>query len=372
MNTALRERLTQFNRRFQHELVPLVATDVGQPLTPTLERLLRVWEMIEIERYVPATRGLVGRPPIDRAALARAFVAKVMLGFSQTSDLVERLNADSLLRRLCGFDLRRRNPLNESLFSRAFGEFARQGLAERAHEALIRRELGDALIGHISRDATAIEARERPVRAKSEPTPPAPPRKRGRPCKGEVRPPRPSSRIERQAAGQSLAAMLADLPTACDVGAKRNSQGFKSSWIGYKLHLDVADGMIPVSAVLTSASVHDSQVAIPLATITAQRVTHLYDLMDAAYCSPILREYSRRLGHVPLIDHNPRQGEKIEFAPHEARRFNERSTVERVNARLKDDFGARRVNVRGATKVMLHVMFGVLALTAEQLLRWIT
>jgi len=28
---------------------------------------------------------------------------------------------------------------------------------------------------------------------------------------------------------------------------------------------------------------HDSQVAIPLATLTAGRVTSLYDLMDSAY-----------------------------------------------------------------------------------------
>ena len=43
--------------------------------------------------------------------------------------------------------------------------------------------------------------------------------------------------------------------------------------------------------------------------------------------------------------------------------------VERVNARLKDEFGARTVRVRGAVKVMAHLMFGVLALTADQLLR---
>ena len=51
--------------------------------------------------------------------------------------------------------------------------------------------------------------------------------------------------------------MLADLPTACDVGSKKNSKGYKETWIGYKLHLDVACGQIPVSCVLTSASVHD-------------------------------------------------------------------------------------------------------------------
>lgn len=378
MNTALRDRLTQFHRRCQHELVPLVEADVGQKLTPVMEQLLRIWEQVEIERFVPSSRGLVGRPPIERAALARAFVAKAVLGLTQTSDLVERLNADALLRRLCGFDLRRKTPLNESLFSRAFAEFAEQGLAARVHEALIRRELGDALIGHVSRDATAVEARERPVKPVLSPVegvqaaPPPPARKRGRPRKGEVRPPKQATRIERQAAGMSLPAMLADLPTACDVGTKRNSQGFKTTWIGYKLHLDVADGMIPIAAVLTSASVHDSQVAIPLALISAQRVTHLYDLMDAAYCSPIIRAHSRSLGHVPLIDHNPRSGDKIEFAPHEARRFQERSTVERVNARLKDDFGAARVNVRGPAKVMTHLMFGVLVLAADQLLRWVT
>lgn len=77
-------------------------------------------------------------------------------------------------------------------------------------------------------------------------------------------------------------AMFVDLPRACDIGVKHDSQGFASRWIGYKLHLDVADGMIPISAGLTSASVHDSQVAIPLATPTTQRVSHLHDLMDAA------------------------------------------------------------------------------------------
>lgn len=96
MNTALRDRLTQFHRRFQQELVPLVEADVGQPLTPMLKQLLRIWEQVEIERFVPSSRGLVGRPPRERAALARAFVAKAVLGLTQTSDLVERLNADAL------------------------------------------------------------------------------------------------------------------------------------------------------------------------------------------------------------------------------------------------------------------------------------
>lgn len=376
MNTAVRTQLTQSHRLFQHELVPLLESDLGHALTPKLMQLVQIWELIEIERFVPSTRGAIGRPARERHALARAFVAKAVLGLSETSALIERLAVDRSLRRLCGFDLRHPAP-NESLFSRAFAEFAAGGLASRVHEALIKSQLGTALIGHLSRDSTAIPVRESPATAT--PTPkadalPAPAKKRGRPRQGDARAdaePTPT-RIQRQRAHPDLAAMLADLPTGCDIGTKRNSNGYKTSWIGYKLHLDVGDGMVPISAIVTSASVHDSQVAIPLATLSAQRVTTLYDLMDAGYCSPLLREHSRQLGHVPLIDHNPRRGEKREFAPHEAQRYQERTAVERVNGRLKDSFGLHRVNVRGHQKVAGHLMFAVLALTADQFLRWVT
>jgi hypothetical protein len=120
---------------------------------------------------------------------------------------------------------------------------------------------------------------------------------------------------------------------------------------------------------LTSASLHDSQVAIPLATMTAQRVSNLYDLMDAAYDAEIIRVHSRSLGHEPIIAHCRRWGEKRELAPHQERRFRERTAVERVNARLKEEFGGRLVRVRGPAKVMTSLMFGILALTADQLLR---
>jgi hypothetical protein len=127
------------------------------------------------------------------------------------------------------------------------------------------------------------------------------------------------------------------------------------------------DGDVPVSAVLTSASVHDSQVAIPLAQMTAQRVTSLYDLMDSAYDAPQIHAFSGRLGHVPIIDPNPRGGEKVPLAPAQAERFKERSAAERVNSLLKERYGGRWVRVRGAAKVMCHLMFGLVALTATAL-----
>jgi len=94
-------------------------------------------------------------------------------------------------------------------------------------------------------------------------------------------------------------------------------------WIGYKLHLDCADGDIPISA-LTSASMHDSQAAIPLAQMSEERVTSLYDLMDAAYDAPQIHEYSAKLGHVPIIDNNPRSSEIKYMDPTTKARFKDR------------------------------------------------
>jgi len=82
---------------------------------------------------------------------------------------------------------------------------------------------------------------------------------------------------------------------------------------------------------------HDSQAAIPLAQMSAERVTSLYDLMDAAYDAPQIHAYSAKLGHVPIIDNNPRKGEKKHMDPATKARFAERSAAERVNSDLKDN-----------------------------------
>ena len=269
-----------------------------------------------------------------------------------------------------GASFRKKLP-SEATFSRAFAEFAEAGLAERTHAALVQETLGEQLIGHISRDGTAIEARETPTKRDNAPeSAPAVAKKRGRPCKDEIREVKPGKLAQQQ--GKPLAQLLNELPRECDRGSKCNAQGYKNSWNGYRLHIDTTDCGVPVSALLSSASMHDSLAAMPLALMTAERVTNCYDLMDAAYCSSVLREHSRGLGHVPLIDHNPRKGEKIEFTHSEAQRYKERSQAERINARLKDDYGGRYVRVRGNAKVMSHLMFGIQALTANQLMRLLT
>ena len=381
---SLRETLNTYWLRVQHELLPWLDDTVG-PLGERHQQLVSVLGLARIENFVPSCHGVAGRPASERAALARAFVAKAVFNFPTTILLIEMLAADKALRRLCGWQRAGEVP-SEATFSRAFAGFAESALPSRLHEALIKESHADRLIGHISRDSMAIEAREKPA-AKPEPLEAAAPTKskRGRPRKDEVRPPRLLRRIERQD-GMNLSAMLADLPRHCDVGAKRNAKGHKESWIGYKLHIDTADGEIPISCVLTAASVHDSQAAIPLATMTATRVVNLYDLMDSAYDVAEIKQHSRDLGHVPIIDINPRAtpGLKQELAQEAKRlrrlghhtaeqaRYRERSTAERVNGGLKDNHGGRTLRVRGADKVMCHLMFGVLSFTALQLLRLVT
>jgi len=336
-HTSLRQRLNAVQR----ELIEGLGAEMGTPMTPALERVVHTLDWVRIEDFVADGCG-VGRPPRERFALANAFIAKAVLRLPTTV-------------------------------------------------ALIKEPLGDQLIGHISRDGTAIEVRERPANQACDvppaadtaqaplsqdaapaqadtPTPERLPKKRGRPRRGEVREPKAPSHIGRQRR-QDVQQMLDELPKHCDRGAKCNAQGYKIAWNGYKLHFDTADCGVPISAVLTSASVHDSQVAVPLSRLSAQRVTNLYDVMDAAYCSAELREDSRSLGHVPLIDHNPRSGVKLEFDPPQAQRDKERTVAERMNARLKDEFGGNNVWVRGPVKVMSHLMFGVLVLSADQLMR---
>jgi Transposase DDE domain/Transposase domain (DUF772) len=371
---------TWINR--QRSLLPGLDEELD-PLTAKLEHLIIILDTLGLEAFVaPPSRGR-GRPPDDRPAIARSFVAKAVLTIPTTSALIERLQIDRALRRICGWERRSEVP-SEATFSRAFAEFAAQGLPERVHEQLVRRHLHDHIVGHISRDATEIEAREKPRRRSSDdPPPPAPPkRKRGRPRKHEVLPPKPLTRIEQQRT-QSLDEMRAALPTQCDVGVKRNSKGFKETWIGYKLHLDTANGIVPVAAILTAASTHDSQVAIPLARTSEQRVVWLYDLMDSAYDAQPIIDDCLAAGRVPVIDRNTRRDTalKAEIAAERARRrlikipdprdltYNERTTAERANARIKDEFGGRHLRVRGHLKAFCHLMFGVVTLAADSIVR---
>ena len=365
MNSLLQFLVGSFGPILQNQLFPALKEELG-PLSNHHEQFVRALAMLQLDGFVAVRHGR-GRPGHDRAAMARAFLAKAVFNLPTTRALLDRLQTDSVLRRLCGWETVAQIP-DETVFSRAFAEFAESEFPQTVHAALVQRTQSERLIGHIVRDSTSIEARQK-AQPKPKPTAPAPRWRGNKPRK--AKPPEQMTRLERQCSTtMTLDQMLAELPRACDVGCKTNSKGSRYFWIGYKLHLDVADGQIPISCVLTSASLNDTQAAVPLALLTAQRVTNCYDLMDAGYDSEQIREHSVKLGHVPIIPRQKRGSQQPPVMdPHQQVRFRERTAVERVYSRLKDEFGGSFVRVRGWAKVMAHLMFGILALTADQILR---
>jgi len=202
------------------------------------------------------------------------------------------LQVDRSLREFCGWRTVKTLP-HESKFSRAFAGFAASELPQQLHEGVIAATQKERLIGHIARDSTAIVAREHYPETVQQRKAKAAQNKKDKKkrAKGSFEKKKAAergTRIQRQRR-QKRPQMLAELPRQCDTGAKKNSKGDEQYWRGYKLHLDVADGQVPISALPTSASVHDSQAAIPLMTLSSQRVTHLYELMDSAYDADQIR-----------------------------------------------------------------------------------
>jgi hypothetical protein len=119
-------------------------------------------------------------------------------------------------------------------------------------------------------------------------------------------------------------------------------------------------------------------------------VNYFYDLQDAGYDSNIIRDFSKKLNHRPLIDINPKNSKelkaKIELQKDEKKKFemlnltgssddhhyNQRSMVERVNKYLKEDFGCNTIYYQGATKVASVLAFGILSICIHQSLKLIT
>ena len=356
-------------------LFPMVEEEIGE-ISEKMKEFLRIVEIIRPARFLTdALRWCgLGRPMKDREHILRSFFMKSVYDFPTTKVLIENLKTNPSLRYLCGWESRSAVP-SEATFSRAFSIFASERILEEVHTVLIQENYKEKLVGHASIDSTAIEGREKACQIADKKQKIK--KKRGRKSKAEKEAMQKSELAEihtRRLAlqgGRRLEANLEDLPQGCDWGGKRDSKGNTYHWRGYKLHLAIGDGGVPLAAVLSSASLHDSQVAIPLMQKVAERATVLYDLADSGYDAGEIKAFSRKLGHVPIIDCNKRRGEYIPFAPAEQRRYCERSTVERGNSDLKDNYGARHVRVKGHWKVLCHLMFGVIAIAVKQLFNMI-
>ena len=113
-----------------------------------------------------------------------AFVAKAIYNHPFTCSTRKALRTSRGLRRICGYGMRY-DILSESVFSRAFAEFAKMSLGEKVHEAMVEKFATPGLLRHISRDATAIQGREKPVAKVGPPT--GAPEKRPPSARGSAR-----------------------------------------------------------------------------------------------------------------------------------------------------------------------------------------
>jgi Transposase DDE domain/Transposase domain (DUF772) len=364
-------KLSDFWNAIQQNLFPFLEEQL--PLLDNHKKLITTLELIKIENFVLSQQGWRGRPPLSRKAIARAFVAKAVFNLPTNIQLIDRLIIDKTLRNICGWESITQIP-SESTFSRAFDEFSQLKLPEIVQVFTIKQAYGDEIVGHLSRDATDIPMREKSKKKLND--------NHLEPKRGGPRHKGPG-KCQKQLS-QSYHEMLNDISLDCDFGSKVSSKGHRHNWIGYKLHVDVADGSIPISCMLTSASVSDAIMAIPLSISSSQKVASFYEIMDKGYYVDAVSKFINGQGRKALIHKCPKstkakeeqEQEKkaqtfLNWMPAENKRQKYRTEVERFFSNLKDNFGGRSIRVKGNLKVFCHLMFGVLALTASQLIRLI-
>ena len=304
-----------------------------------------------------------GRPKKERYKFARAFIIQKILSIPTVVMLLERLMVDIFLRRLCGWE-RNRIPC-AATFSNVFKEFAESGLAEKVNDKMMLEHIGDSLIMHVSRDSTDVVVHESCKKEESAPKKETEKtRKRGRPKKGDEKP-KAIKTVEKQCT-QTLDEIVKELPQKCNYG-KKKKHGTSYTWKGYKLHSDVSDEGFILSAILTSASVHDSQVAIPLEKMTFSKVNHCYSLMDKGYDCVTIRGFISSLGQAPYKTR--RNGIKPELEPIHEERLKNRSVVERSYSLLKDKYHLDKIKYKGISKVSSYAFFSILVCNAEHILR---
>ena len=365
---CVREHFASHWLTIQPSLFDFLEDEVGE-LDENQRLFVHIVESIDLKHIASEYRWCGnGRKLSSRLSLFKLLLMKHVWNFPTSKAALAEVRRSPSMRRLCGWEYQCDIP-SESTLSRTFKRFALDELAQKLFADFVAKVTDKRIVLHRSIDSTEIDARE----------------------KAAVKPKKKSvaddeaihAQIEANAKDfnalnlqceRDATTNISMLPTLCDWGCKRNSKGKTQYWRGYKLHLAVADGDFPIAACLTSASVHDSKVAIPLMQLADKAAVSLYDLEDAAYDAKEIRSYSEAHGHIPIIDANPRRGEKPDnrgectthFPSAERVRFRNRTAVERVNGHLHDAHGGRTVRVRGYSKVFLHLMLGLLVIAVEQ------
>jgi transposase len=318
-------------------------------LTDEYKTFLQMIRVIETEQP-PLMRVYAGtgRIPYQYRPFMRSFYAKCFFGITKTSQLIQRLKGEPNLRSLCGF----KKVPGKASFSRMFSYFSELNILNETLNNIVINAHKGKIVQHVSRDSTAIPAREHIAKKRK------PVKKHGKSDKSTIKAPKPPNVIETQKS-ESAKEAIDKLSKECSYGCKKNSQGNISFWRGYKLHLDVSDIVFPLSAVVTGANVHDSQLAIPMEKMTEQKVLSFYSLMDSAYDAKAIMSFIRSRDRVPIIDPNKRgNNNRPPLDPAKKERYKIRSGVERANSHLKDHLIPKDIYVKGYSKISFVLVSG--------------
>ena len=144
----LRETISWLMGTLQRSLFPYFEECSGTPLTEKQKKLIQILEIVQVEKFVPKTGAnqWMGRKILDREAIARAYVAKVVYNYPTTCSLITALQETPNVRQICGF-ARKSNIPSEATFSRAFQEFSASGLGDRVHQLLVETNLESGAVG---------------------------------------------------------------------------------------------------------------------------------------------------------------------------------------------------------------------------------
>jgi transposase len=319
------------------------------------------------EEYQPPyirPRKKTGRPPYQYFPFIRSMLGKSFFGIEKTNGFIQRLKADPNLRLLCGF----RKVPDASTFSRVFAYLAEEGIWGPALDGLVKAAHEGTVVYHVNRDSTMVPAREK-APPKKDKKAEKPKKKRGRPPKDAEKVQKEPTELEKQVL-EDAHVSLEKLNKNCAWGCKKNSQGNVEITNGYKLHLDASDIGFPLTAAVTGANVHDSQLAIPMEKLTERKVTFCYSLMDSAYDAKAITDFIRSRGRIPIIDPNKRKNEgRTPLDPAKQERYKIRTAVERANSHLKDNLIPRAIYVKGYVKVSFVLMASVFCLAAIKYLQ---
>ena len=327
----------------------------------TFMHLLRVIEQyVELPEHKHCGRG---RPPYPLMPFLRGQFAKCYFEITSNKQLIARLKADPNLRLLCGFN----KVPGRSTFSRAFISLVNTVSLDDILKKLAIDTFKDKVVYHVSRDSTAIAAREsvKKEEVKEEENSAESPANSPKPREKHI------TKTEAQLT-QEPAEALKVINKECAWGSKKNSQGKSSFWKGYKPRLDVSDSGFPLNACVSAANVHDCLLAIPMEKQTEERVSSFYSLMDRGYDAKAIASYIESRGRIPIIDSCSRSKKKaaIPLEPAKKERYKIRSSVERANGHLKDNLIPHTIYVKGYAKVSFVLLSAVICLAALKHLKF--